>query len=261
MGLPESEKLDKAKHKHRLPTNELIESLNEMLEPEKIRIHAIRHLTQSCNFRFSASSRVYHYYLPLSLLEGRKSPLEDIETVGKCFLGLNNFKHFMKASAEKAGVSPNRSVLGFKGDSLQEKGWIKIEIAGNSFVQGQIRKVIGAILKIIRNDSLGIESISEATLKLQEQLSKQSTPSSDFSNWLAPPDGLVLHSVTSCSASSFKMEQVQFNNYNNRENIPGKLEFSEEELGKMREFEDELVSQIFEKEENFLKWFEVVKAH
>lgn len=74
----------------------------------------------------------------------------------------------------------------------------------------QIRKMIGAIVQVFQND-------------FPEDFIKNSFGSNIINVWLAPAEGLLL-------------DRIQFKGYNNKDDIPEKLDITEEEEKEIQKF-------------------------
>ena len=74
---------------------------------------------------------------------------------------------------------------------------------GQSFIYNQIRKMVGMIVALFQND-------------LTTEFLKNSFNQNSFHVWLAPSEGLLLHSI-------------ELKGYNNKKDIPEKVELKNTE--------------------------------
>ena len=126
--------------------------LNEML-PASIKIKNIQEVNDDFHARYSAKRRVYRYIIKNT----KSNPFEDnfitflddinfkeIQKNIKLFCGKHNFKYFMKS-----GSDTNSTVrIIYKAFTYKYKDYIVLNFEANGFLRGQIRLIVGALLKL-----------------------------------------------------------------------------------------------------------------
>ena len=240
------EKINKVDFRDMLNIKQLVKDINVNL-PEEIRIFSLKYVTNSFAPKNKASSRKYEYLLPLSILKNKDDFLSEDQILQKLknclrvFRGTNNFHNYSK----KTNFSDNNSIrLIFDTDAdffedfkvIQKKEkYIKIKIEGQAFLYNQIRKMIGMIIFIFKNN-------------LDEIFINKSFEEKKYNILLAPSHGLLL-------------DRIIFKYYNeNKKNLKVKLELDEEEENNVEKFKKEFIyNYIIEKNEEdniFDKWYD-----
>ncbi len=158
--------------------------------PQSIRIRQVREAPRSFHARFSASSRVYKYFvssfsLPFlhrySWVIEKKLDLETLESVLNLFPGEHDFGAF--GSPTKPGGSTVRQV--FQARVRRYRGFTVITLEANAFLRKMVRNMVGAAVKV----ALGRASIEEVKRALEHpQGFRCPAPP-------APPQGLFLWRV------------------------------------------------------------------
>ena len=142
-----------------------LESINSFLPPQ-IRIFRILRVTQSFNGKHFCSSRFYNYICPTfafaptyeQTYEGYridKSTMERLESVLSIFTGTHNFHNYTSAVNAK-DPSCNRYIVSVKTgvpfvDQKSNLEFLSIHLQGQSFMQHQIRKMIGIAIAVMKN--------------------------------------------------------------------------------------------------------------
>jgi len=126
--------------------------LNEMLSAS-IKIENIQEVNNNFHARYSAKRRVYRYIIKNT----KSNPFEDnfitflddinlneIQKNIKLFCGKHDFKYFMKS-----GSDTNSTVrIIYKAFTYKYKDYIVLNFEANGFLRGQIRLMVGALLKL-----------------------------------------------------------------------------------------------------------------
>ncbi|MCF6340632.1 MAG: tRNA pseudouridine(38-40) synthase TruA [Sulfurimonas sp.] len=132
--------------------------LNEML-PKSIKIKSIKEVSDDFHARYSAKKRVYRYIIKNT----KSNPFEDdfitfIDNINlkevqkniKLFCGEHDFKYFMKS-----GSDTNSTIrIIYKAFVYKYKDYIILNFEANGFLRGQIRLMVGALLKLSDNEIL-----------------------------------------------------------------------------------------------------------
>ena len=238
---------------------EIKKSINEKL-PSDIKIFRIFEISNNFNSKHSNDNRNYHYILPtfmlepVSLIPQEKQSKnftidgyngnydysipteyhEKLKEICKLFRGTKNFHNFTK----KQGFSDPKSSRHIYEMSCSEiikfKRFqaIKFKIVGQSFLYNQIRKMIGILIELCRDqkDSVYLENSFLSN--------KQDTPK-------APGEGLYLH-------------KIDYSKYNDRKlDKKSSILLSENDEKEMEDFRLDIVDHIenLELEEKiFSKW-------
>lgn len=131
-----------------------------------------------------------------------------------------------------SAVHLNKSQLEDLYGSKIEKEYLKIILLGQSFIYNQIRKMVGMIVQMIQED-------------LEDWYLENSFCGNKMGVWLAPSQGLLL-------------DRLNFDNYNKKDNIPEKIEISDEIGEHIEEFKREnIYKTILDYEETdqvFTQW-------
>ena len=180
---------------------------------------AIKKITKVFDVKLSARSRIYEYIGPISMFmkdptniteDDEQKTLERLRNLVQKFKGTHNFHNYtnkMRANDPKA----QRYIMEFDCNLMdyKEKGrFYRFRIRGQSFIYHQIRKMIGIMVQVIQED-------------LKDNFIDNSFYQNSVNIWLAPPQGLFLDRVT-------------FDAYNQKTDIPEKLEFNPEEVNSMQ---------------------------
>lgn len=232
--------------KETLNRKAVISTINNHL-PSDIRTFALKFVTKSFNVKNSARSRRYEYFLPLNVVKTKQyENLSDDEFIAKfdkalkIFEGSHNFHNYTKKGdfKDKASVRVlfelKASLYSLQGD---ENKYILINLLGQSFMYNQIRKMVGMLIYVFRND---IDTV----------FIENSFGRNVYDVWLAPSEGLLL-------------EGIQFDGYNKKGDIPESLELNKDELADANDFKvNTIYKQIAGECENngvFEKWVETLE--
>jgi len=158
--------------------------------PHSIRIRQVREAPRSFHARFSASSRVYRYFIsPFSLpflhryswVIEKKLDLEVLNSLLALFVGEHDFAAF--GSPTKPGSSTVREVL--QAQARSYSGLTVITLEANAFLRKMVRNMVGASVKV----ALGRAHPEEVKRALEHPQGFRcpATP--------APPQGLFLWRV------------------------------------------------------------------
>mmetsp|Transcript_41183 Transcript_41183/g.47474 ORF Transcript_41183/g.47474 Transcript_41183/m.47474 type:complete len:441 (+) Transcript_41183:27-1349(+) len=210
--------------------------------PSDVSIIGLKPVTTSYNAKNHASSREYEYILPLKMLLPKKVDMETFDLKAeenkevregilkrcaeccKKFIGTRNYHNYTK-KMKATDPASSRYLKDFSVSEVFEVNGlevVKFQLLGQSFLYHQIRKTIGKIIEVCRNE--------EDVLEIEKSFMNNA-----MDIWLAPGDGLLLY-------------KVNFTGYNLKSDIPHKLELSEEEEARAIKFKTELHNFIAEKE-------------
>ncbi len=158
--------------------------------PWSIRVRQVREVPRSFHARFSASSRVYRYFLsPFSLpflhryswVIEKKLDLEVLNSLLTLFVGEHDFAAF--GSPTKPGSSTVRKVIKAKAET--HRGLTIITLEANAFLRKMVRNIVGSAVKV----ATGRATLDEVKRALEHpQGFRCSSPP-------APPQGLFLWRV------------------------------------------------------------------
>jgi tRNA pseudouridine38-40 synthase len=166
-------------------------SLNALLPPD-IRILEIEPVEQTFHARYSAKSKVYHYYLhldpvldPFSRKYSHqvfgKFNINDLKLGAEQFLGTHDFTSFANVKPQPL-VDAIRTILSI--DITPQKGGIRLEFTGNGFLYKMVRNITGTLIDI------GLGKLKpEAVPTILLARDRKAAGSA------APAKGLFLHSV------------------------------------------------------------------
>ena len=236
-----SEDATKQSLKETLDRKAVIKAVNNHL-PRDIKVFGLRFVTKTFNAKKNAQSRRYEYLLPLNAVKTQSyEHMSDEDFIEKFKKALNiykgslNFHNYTKKgdfkdkSSMRVMMELRASLFSFQGD---ENKYVLIKLLGQSFMYNQIRKMVGMLIYVFRND---IDTV----------LIENSFGKSVYDTWLAPSEGLLLDSI-------------QFDAYNKKTDIPESLDLNYKELVESDEFKtDTIYRQIaIECKENdvFGKW-------
>ncbi|EGR32098.1 tRNA pseudouridine synthase a, putative [Ichthyophthirius multifiliis] len=209
--------------KNQINYDKIIQTLNSNL-PQDIRIISLKQVTKKFDIRTACSHRIYEYILPLFMLqkfedikENKKVFLqieqqiqEKINQILKKFIGTKSYHNYTKQL--KAGDSKcKRYIINMKGqifEKNQEK-FVRFTFFGQSFIYHQIRKMIGMICMVFQKQ-LELDFIDKS---FEKEFTKV---------WLAPAHGLFLN-------------QMVFDQYNKRQEIPELIVWDENEIKRIEE--------------------------
>lgn len=227
-GAEANAELTKKGVKETLNREAVIAKINAHL-PSDIKAFALRFVTKGFNVKNSARSRRYEYFLPLSIVKTKAyEGLTDEEFIDrfdkalKIFMGPHNFHNYTKKgdfkdkSSVRVMFDLKASLYYLEGD---ENKYVLINLMGQSFIYNQIRKMVGMLIYVFRND---IDSV----------FIENSFGKNVYDIWLAPSEGLLL-------------ESIQFDGYNKKGDVPESLELNEKELAHAAGFKvDTIYKQI-----------------
>jgi len=240
--------VSKLKDKERIDWAKLVNVINSNL-PDSIRVLTTKRITKVFDVKLSARSRIYEYLGPISMFvkdpkniteEVEQKTLERLRVLVQKFKGTHNFHNYtskMRASDPKA----MRYIMEFDVEikDFGEQGrFFQFRIRGQSFIYHQIRKMIGIMVQVIQED-------------LKDAFIDNSFFQNSVNIWLAPPQGLFLDRVT-------------FDAYNKKNDIPEKLEFTQEEEEKLIDFKQNVLYPVIveaeAKNKTFTEWLETTKT-
>ncbi len=121
--------------------------------PKSIRIRQVKDAPRSFHARFSASSRIYRYFIsPYHLpflhrytwIIEKKLDLMALEAVLSLYLGKHDFAAF--GSSTKPGGSTVREVLQIQ--VKRHRGLVVITLEANAFLRKMVRHMVGAAVKV-----------------------------------------------------------------------------------------------------------------
>jgi len=146
----------------RVPGPELQRAVNALL-PRDVAIRDLMRARDGFHPRYAARYREYRYTVwngPRSPLRertalGMRDPLDvtAMASAGSVFLGRHDFSPF---GAVKAGRSPVRTVYAV--GVRREGHLVSIDVRANSFLRGQVRRMVAALLEV------GLGNMNEAEL-------------------------------------------------------------------------------------------------
>ena len=168
-----------------------IKSINHFLNDHDIAITNIKKRTSSFHARFSAKKRIYKYVIFNSISSPiiekkrawhvrKKLDLKLIKSGTKKLIGTKDFSTFRAASCN--AKSPIRTIDMIKIKNSKKK--IEIEFTSQSFLQQQVRSMVGC-LKYLGENRWTLKKFNEI-IKSKKRL---------FCAPPAPPEGLFLYKV------------------------------------------------------------------
>lgn len=244
----EGDEITKKDLKKLLNRSKIVNELNGHL-PEDIKAFAVKLVTQGFNCKNSARSRKYEYFMPVSVLRTednkdmtKEELLKKFDKLLQMFIGTHNFHNYTKKGDYKDGKMNRHMIeLGcsyYQPKDYPDKEYILVRLHGQSFIYNQIRKMMGMIMFVFRND-------------LDEVYVENSFGSNVYNVWLAPGEGLTL-------------DRMFFTGYNYKTDIPEKLVVTESEEELVQKFkENTIYKQILtasEEDKVFETWLEKVEA-
>jgi tRNA pseudouridine38-40 synthase len=168
-------------------------SFNALL-PLDIRILSLQEAPESFHARFSAQSKVYHYYLDINpvrnIFRRRYSyrPLQKIDISrlikgSSYFVGTHDFFSFAH-EAQKGSASQNAIRTLYRLDVVEDNDLLRLEFEGNGFLYKMVRNIVGTLLDVAQN-RIEPETIPSIIKAKNRSLAGQT----------APPHGLFLAKV------------------------------------------------------------------
>ncbi len=178
-----------------IPDANIPKALNNFLPPD-VRVNAAREVAQDFSARFSATSRVYRYFiLPCQIPQAAqnrfiwqiktKPSLDALNEMAACLRGETDCATF--AAAGDASLSTKRyieSARFFEQEDLFGQTLLVFEIEANAFLYRMVRSLTGTFIDFEKNGK-GAEGFKKA---LEERDRKAAGPT-------APPQGLFLWEV------------------------------------------------------------------
>jgi len=171
--------------------DKFIKSLNHFLRKENVTILAIKKKNNNFHARFSAKLRIYNYTIINRLSEPaleknrcwhviKKLNLHIMKKGAKKLIGTNDFSTFRASSCR--AKSPIKTMKLVKIKSLKNR--IEIEFRSQSFLQHQVRSMVGC-LKYLGEKKWSLKRFESVMKSRQRSLCAP----------LAPPEGLYLSKI------------------------------------------------------------------
>tara|TARA_A100001015_G_scaffold25112_1_gene28244 strand:+ start:774 stop:1514 length:741 start_codon:yes stop_codon:yes gene_type:complete len=171
--------------------DKFIKSLNNFLRKENVTILAIKKKNNNFHARFSAKLRIYNYIIINRLSEPaleknrcwhiiKKLNLHIMKKGAKKLIGTNDFSTFRASSCR--AKSPIKTMKLVKIKSLKNR--IEIEFRSQSFLQHQVRSMVGC-LKYLGEKKWSLKRFESVMKSKQRSLCAP----------LAPPEGLYLSKI------------------------------------------------------------------
>jgi tRNA pseudouridine38-40 synthase len=171
--------------------DKFIKSLNHFLRKENVTILAIKKKNNNFHARFSAKLRIYNYIIINRLSEPaleknrcwhiiKKLNLHIMKKGAKKLIGTNDFSTFRASSCR--AKSPIKTMKLVKIKSLKNR--IEIEFRSQSFLQHQVRSMVGC-LKYLGEKKWSLKRFESVMKSKQRSLCAP----------LAPPEGLYLSKI------------------------------------------------------------------
>ena len=171
--------------------DKFIKSLNHFLRKENVTILAIKKKNNNFHARFSAKLRIYNYIIINRLSEPaleknrcwhiiKKLNLHIMKKGAKKLIGTNDFSTFRASSCR--AKSPIKTMKLVKIKSLKNR--IEIEFRSQSFLQHQVRSMVGC-LKYLGEKKWSLKKFESVMKSKQRSLCAP----------LAPPEGLYLSKI------------------------------------------------------------------
>jgi tRNA pseudouridine38-40 synthase len=166
-------------------------SLNALL-PKDIRIMDILPVPKDFHARYSASSKVYHYYLHLDPIADPFNNLYRYHILGRFdlnllqkgtapLIGTHDFTSFANTKKDKE-IDPVRTLQRI--DVVEIPGGVRLEFEGTGFLYKMVRNLTGALIEVARK-KLEITDLSQILMAKD----RTKAPAA------APPHGLFLSEV------------------------------------------------------------------
>lgn len=171
-----------------------LKAINALL-PHQIRVLEIKRVPLTFHARFSATKKVYHYYITTQIVQlpfDKKFrwhfyyPLnfDKIERSAQLFVGTKDFSAFAnKAHQGSAKNNPIKTL--YRVDVVKEPMGFCIQLEGNGFLYKMCRNIVGTLVDVGRGRSHGCD-----IERLFQTKDRKQTPMA------APPHGLFLMEVT-----------------------------------------------------------------
>ena len=171
--------------------DKFIKSINHFLRKENVTILAIKKRNSNFHARFSAKLRIYNYIIINRLSEPaleknrcwhiiKKLNLHIMKKGAKKLIGTNDFSTFRASSCR--AKSPIKTMKLVKVKSLKNR--IEIEFRSQSFLQHQVRSMVGC-LKYLGEKKWSLKRFESVMKSRQRSLCAP----------LAPPEGLYLSKI------------------------------------------------------------------
>ena len=171
--------------------DKFIKSMNHFLRKENVTILAIKKKNNNFHARFSAKLRIYNYIIINRLSEPaleknrcwhiiKKLNLHIMKKGAKKLIGTNDFSTFRASSCR--AKSPIKTMKLVKIKSLKNR--IEIEFRSQSFLQHQVRSMVGC-LKYLGEKKWSLKRFESVMKSRQRSLCAP----------LAPPEGLYLSKI------------------------------------------------------------------
>jgi len=171
--------------------DKFIKSINHFLRKENVTILAIKKKNNNFHARFSAKLRIYNYIIINRLSEPaleknrcwhiiKKLNLHIMKKGAKKLIGTNDFSTFRASSCR--AKSPIKTMKLVKIKSLKNR--IEIEFRSQSFLQHQVRSMVGC-LKYLGEKKWSLKRFESVMKSRQRSLCAP----------LAPPEGLYLSKI------------------------------------------------------------------
>ena len=168
--------------KKQLNLNSLLYSLNGIL-PKEIRIRSIEAIDENFHARYSATAKIYRYYINLS---STQSPFQYpfsthihshldlvlMKSALQYFIGTHNFSSF---SSSGCGSNDPVKTL-FYIEIVPNHEGIYIEVCGNGFLYKMVRNIVGTLIEIGQKKRLPSD-IPKLILTKTRSLSGPTAPS------------------------------------------------------------------------------------
>ena len=168
----------------------LLQALNANL-PAAIAVQTLSVAADAFDARRSAKSRTYRYSLNN---QAARAPLRDrfawhvgaslderaMHQALQVFVGKHDFIAF--GNPPRAGKNSVREI--YRARCWREVDWVVVELTANAFLQGMVRRIVGALLRVGRSE-FGARECEQMLAAHDKNLVK----------WKAAPQGLCLWSV------------------------------------------------------------------
>ena len=166
-----------------------IVSLNSLLSND-IKIKQIKKVNQSFNPRYDAKSRIYKYFVEekensepyfrnYRHVTNLKLDIDKLNSLGKLFLGKNNFTNFSKLRKDQ---DPIREITKSKWSRMNNSFIYTIE--GNSFLHNMVRSIVGCQLAVL-----------DKKINKNHLIESLKNPGKSRFNFVAPANGLYLWKI------------------------------------------------------------------
>jgi tRNA pseudouridine38-40 synthase len=162
--------------------------INSIL-PSSIAVFDMQEVSDDFHARFSATERVYHYYISLkknplsfnhSVFFGYKMDLEKMESELKSIIGTHSFESFCSSNNQ---LDHFRCTINSAEIVKTDNNSFYIKIAANRFLYNMIRSIVGTLVDISRG------KLNATLLEVTAQKNRK------FAGTTAPAKALVLEEV------------------------------------------------------------------